>query len=66
MLKSLNLKEIDNTIYLPIYIFITFITQYYITDQWLLVKTSVVLTGVILCFFLHSFIDGMHIDLGNS
>ncbi|XP_048775798.1 P protein-like [Ostrea edulis] len=38
--------------------------KYYITDQWLLVKTSVVLTGVILCFFLHSFIDGMHIDLG--
>ncbi|XP_061164126.1 P protein-like [Saccostrea echinata] len=38
--------------------------KYYITDRWLLVKTGVVLTGVILCFFLHSFIDSMHIGLG--
>lgn len=40
--------------------------QYYITDRWLLVKTSLVLVGVILCFFLHSFIDDMHIDLGTK
>ncbi|XP_052675564.1 P protein-like [Crassostrea angulata] len=38
--------------------------KYYITDRWLLVKTGLVLAGVILCFFLHSFINGMHIDLG--
>ncbi|XP_062613965.1 P protein-like isoform X1 [Saccostrea cucullata] len=38
--------------------------KYYITDRWLLVKTGIVLTGVILCFFLHSFIDSMHIGLG--
>ncbi|KAK3099314.1 hypothetical protein FSP39_002532 [Pinctada imbricata] len=38
--------------------------KYYITDQWLLVKTGLVLVAVILVFFLHSFIDDMHIDLG--
>lgn len=38
--------------------------KYYITDRWLLLKTGLVLLGVILCFFLHSFIDDMHIDLG--
>lgn len=43
---------------------VVLLLQYYITDRWLLVKTGLVLTGVILCFFLHSFINDMHIDLG--
>lgn len=45
---------------------VVLLLQYYITDRWLLVKTGLVLAGVILCFFLHSFIDGMHIDLGTK
>ncbi|KAL4230875.1 protein kinase [Mactra antiquata] len=35
-----------------------------ITDKSLLLKSGIVLVSVILLFFLHSFIDGMHLGLG--
>ncbi|OWF54997.1 P protein [Mizuhopecten yessoensis] len=37
--------------------------KYFITDQWLLVKSSIILTVAILFFFLQSFVDGLHINI---
>ena len=40
--------------------------QYRITDYPLLIKSGFVLGTVILMFFLHTFVPGMHVDLGES
>ncbi|XP_069130370.1 P protein-like [Argopecten irradians] len=38
--------------------------KYFITDQWLLIKSSFVLAVAILFFFLQSFLDGIHLNIG--
>ncbi|XP_033743295.1 P protein-like [Pecten maximus] len=38
--------------------------KYFITDQWLLVKSSFILAVAILFFFLQSFVGGIHLNIG--
>ncbi|XP_060073319.1 P protein-like [Ylistrum balloti] len=40
--------------------------KYYITDPWLLIKSSIVLAVAILFFFLQSFLDGIHLNIGKN
>lgn len=37
---------------------------YYIRDYVLLVKCMLVLSVVVICFFMQSFVDGLHVTLG--